>query len=453
MQESKKILLLVSVLLLCTIAVNPQSQLDSLKEALSKTEGKQKVKLLIKIGYFLSSENPKEAIQYLDKAILLADEINYKWSKADALFNKGVALWHLGEIKQSDEYYKQAIPIYEQFHDSSSLIKVFNSQAINYQMRGNVDLAFGTFLHSLDYAKKIGDKSIILNTLLNIGIMYDNSGNFDKCLYYYFEALKYADGDDKASLALLQSYIAEVYLSTKDFTKAEEYLKKAIENSKLSNDTNSLIWAYSSLGEIQLDKKNYKAAENYYKQSLELAQKSEFKLEIIHALTELGKFYNTTNNLALAEKHLDKAALLAGEVKSLNDLVVIYGELSLLNSKNQNYKKAYEYHKQYKLFSDSLFAISNTQQIAELDAKYELKQNEHQTGLLKNENELQKKVINSQKIIALVIAVLSIASIIFIWLLLRNRNKILKANDLLLQKNDEIENQRNERIQKNDVLA
>jgi hypothetical protein len=52
--------------------------------------------------------------------------------------------------------------------------------------------------------------------------MYDNVGNFDKCLSYYLEALKYADGNDKASLALLQSYIAEVYLSTKDFTKAEE---------------------------------------------------------------------------------------------------------------------------------------------------------------------------------------------------------------------------------------
>lgn len=85
--------------------------------------------------------------------------------------------------------------------------------------------------------------------------MYDNVGNFDKCLSYYLEALKYADGNDKASLALLQSYIAEVYLSIKDFTKAEEFLNKAIENSKLSNDTNSLIWAYSSLGEIQLDKK------------------------------------------------------------------------------------------------------------------------------------------------------------------------------------------------------
>jgi tetratricopeptide (TPR) repeat protein len=93
-----------------------------------------------------------------------------------------------------------------------------------------------------------------------------------------YEALQYADDSDKSSLALLQSYIAEVYLSLKNNAKAEEYLEKAIENSTLSNDTNSLIWAYSSLGRIQVDKNNYTAAENYFKKALNLAQKSEFKL-------------------------------------------------------------------------------------------------------------------------------------------------------------------------------
>ncbi|MBK7632471.1 MAG: tetratricopeptide repeat protein [Ignavibacteriales bacterium] len=110
--------------------------------------------MLIKLGYFLSSENPNEAIKYLDEAISLSEKVNSKWSKADALFNKGVALWHLGEINQSDEYYQKAIPIYEEFHDSLSLIKVFNSQAINHQMKGNINLAVENFFHSLDYAKR-----------------------------------------------------------------------------------------------------------------------------------------------------------------------------------------------------------------------------------------------------------------------------------------------------------
>lgn len=430
-----------------------QTQIDSLRQLLPESEGKQKVNLLIKIGYFLSSENPKEAISYLDEAIQLADKTNNEWSKADALFNKGVALWYLGDISKSDSFYAQAISIYEAYNDSLSLIKVFNSQAINHQMRGNVDLAFETFLKSLDYAKKVGDKPTVFNTLLNIGIMYDNNKDFDKCLKYYFEAMQYADVIDKASLALLQSYIAEVYLTLKNNDKAEEYLQKAIENSKLSGDTKSLIWAYSSLGYIQIDRKNFDKAENYFLESLKLARRIDYKLEIIHSLTDLGKFYNQSNNLGLSEKYLSEALSLADQIKSLSDLNIIYRELSLLNAKDQNYKKAYEYHQKYKELSDSLFVISNSEKISEIETRLDLKQKERETELLKHENELQRKIIRSQKIIALIIAILTLTSIIFIWILLRNRNKILKTKNQLLIKHEEINNHRKEISDKNEVLA
>lgn len=455
MQKQNKIFVL-SILILALLFADiniSQTQLDSLKNLLPSKEGKERIKVLIKIGFFLSSENPNEAIKYLDEAIELAEETNNRWNKADALFNKGVALWHLGKIKESDEHYQKAIPLYEQFNDSLSLIKVFNSQAINHQMRGNVDKAFETFLHSLDYAKKIGDNATIFNTLLNIGIMYDNNSNYEKCLYYYDEAMKYAKDADQSSVALLQSYIAEVYLTTKNYIKAEEFLRKAIENAKLSNDSNSMIWAYSSLGKIELEKKNYTKAENYFKESLALALKTEFKLDIIHAYSDLGKYYLTVNDLSKAETHLSSALKLSEEIKSLTDLNIVYGELANLYAKKLDYKKAYEFHQKYKNVSDSLYAISNTQQIAELDAKYELKQTEKQTELLKNENELQKKVINSQKIIALVIAVLAIVSIVLIWVLLRNRTKILKASNELLLKNQEIEKNQKEINEKNQVLA
>lgn len=453
MKKLNTIFYAVCLAIIFIISMYPQVQVDSLKQLLTKSDDKQKLKLLIKIGYFLSSENPTEAIVYLDEAISLADKTNNKWSKADAIFNKGVALWHLGEIDQSDEHYNQAIPIYEQFNDSLSLIKVFNSKAINNQMKGRIDLAFITFTKSLEIAKRIGDKTTILNTLLNIGIMYDNNSDNEKCLKYYFEALQYADDSDNASLALLQSYIAEVYLRIKNIPQAEIYLNKAIKNSKRSNDSKSLIWAYSTLGFIQMDKSNYSTAENYFKNSLKLARNTNFKLEVIHSLINLGRFYNKRNNYSEADKHLNEALNLAEELKSLTDLSAIYGELSKLYFNKQNFKKAYEYHQKYKTFSDSLFAISNNDKIAEIQTKYELGQKEREAELLKSENELQKKVIGSQKIIALIISLLAITFIVFVWILFRNRNKLLKANVLLRNKNEEIENNQKEISEKNEELA
>lgn len=451
MKESlQKVLLIIFI---CSQILFGQSNIDSLKTLLPASQGKEKIKLLVKIGYFLSSENPKEAIKYLDEAIDLAEKTDNKWSLADAYFNKGVALWHLGEITKSDLQYELAIPIYEEVQDSLSLIKVFNSQAINHHIKGNIEQTFKTFFQSLDYAKKVGDRATIVNTLLNIGITYDNNGDYDNCLKYYYEALDGVDENDRATIALLQSYIAEVYLTLKNNLKAEEYLNKAIENAKISDDTNSLIWAYSSLGKIEQEKKNYSLAEKYFKESLSLAEKTDFKLEIIHSLSDLGKFYSATNRLKESETNLQRALILANELKSLSDLNVIYGEMALLYQKKQDYRTAYEYHKKYKTVSDSLFALSNNEKIASLQSKHELKRVERETELLKHENELQKKIINSQKIIALIISLFAIASIIFIWVLLRNRNKILKAKDELLLKHEVIDSNRREISQKNDELA
>ena len=194
-------------------------------------------------------------------------------------------------------------------------------------------------------------------------------------------------------------------------------------------------------------------AEKYFKESLSLAEKTDFKLEIIHSLSDLGKFYSATNRLKESETNFQIALVLASELKSLSDLNVIYGEMALLYKKMLDYRTAYEYHKKYKSVSDSLFALSNNEKIASLQSKHELKRVERETELLKHENELQKKIINSQKIIALIISLFAIASIIFIWVLLRNRNKILKAKDELLLKHEVIDSNRREISQKNDELA
>ncbi|MDY0082694.1 MAG: tetratricopeptide repeat-containing sensor histidine kinase, partial [Ignavibacteriaceae bacterium] len=447
---------LLTILLFLFISsqtVYAQSQLDSLKNLLASAQGKEKIKLLIETGYFLSSENPKEAIKFLDQAIDLAKETNESWSLADAYFNKGVALWHIGEITESDKQYELAIPIYEELNDSISLIKVFNSQAINHHLKGNIEKTFNTFFHSLDYARKVGDRTTIVNTLINIGVTYDNNGDLNNSLKYYYDALELVDEKDKATLALLQSYIAEVYLTLKNHVKAEEYVKKALENSKASNETKSLIWAYSSLGKIELEKKNYNLAEKYFQESLSLSDKTDFKLEIIHSLTDLGRFYSATNKLNESEDYLHRALLLTNELNSLSDLSIIYRELAALYSKKHNYKEAFEYHQKYKTISDSLFTLSNTAQIADLQTKHELKRVESESELLKVENELQKKVINSQKIIALIISIFAVASIIFIWILLRNRSKILKTRNELFVKHEEINIQRKEISQKNLELA
>lgn len=447
-KNSLKIILVFSLLI--TIFAPAQSNIDSLKLLAEKTQGKEKLKLLIKIGYYLSSNNPNEAIAYLDKAINIADETGNKWSKADALFNKGVALWHLGSIKESGDYYNKAKIIYEEFKDTLSLMKVLSSEAINNSMNGEPDLALEKFFKSLAYAKKIGDRSTIFNDLFNLGIIFDNKGEFDKALTHYLLAIQYVD--DKGNLALIQNYIAEIYITQKKYKEAETYLMNAVKNARLSADDNSLVWAYTNLGNLNLTKSNYTEAENYFINGLNLARKTDYKLDIIHSLFELGKFYDKTKNYNQAEKYLLEAYRLSDSINSLQDLSNISGILASIYSTQPNYKQAYDFLKANKQFSDSLFEITNNGKVAEVETKYAVKQKEKEAEVLLKQNTLQKKIIETQELIAIIVSGLGVILLVLVWLLVRSKRKMLIVQNSLIQKNEEIEISRKEINEKNTKL-
>lgn len=433
-----------------SIVIYAQENIDSLIALQSQKDGKERISLLIKIGYYLSSDNPKEAIQYLDEAISLSEKLNLQGRKADALFNKGVALWHLGNIQESENYYIQAKSIYETLNDTLSLIKLYNSEAINYSMRGRSDIALEMFLKSLDYAFRINDRPTIFNTLFNIGIVFDNRGELDKAIEHYHKALQFAD--DKGSKALVENYLAEIYLTRKDLKKAEEFLNSAILNAESSNDINSLIWSYTNLGTLNLEKGNFNEAEKKFLSALELSRKSDYKLDIIHALTELGRFYFKTKKSNLAEEHLLEAFELAKQVNSVQDLSSVTSVLKDVYADLNNYKKAFEFLQLNKQYSDTLQAINQNEKILEIETKYAVKQKEKEAELLKSENELQKKVIETQKIIAILVSILGLVLVILLWLMVRNRKRILAAQKDLLIKNEEIEMSRKEIAAKNREL-
>lgn len=444
------IILFLSASLLTNFRIYAQVNIDSLISLSKVKEGKEKLSLLIKIGYYLSSDNPREAIKYLDEAIFLAEQTNNKLKKADALFNKGVALWHLGNISESEQHYDRAKVIYEEFKDTLSLTKLYNSRAINYSMRGRTDLALEIFFKSLDYAKKFADRPTIFNTLFNIGIVFDNRAELDKALEHYIQSLDYCD--DIAAKALVENYIAEIYLTKNDLLTAEKYLNEAILHAQRSDDSNSLVWSYTNLGNLNFQQNKMDEAEKNFNKALELARKSEYKLDIIHSLTELGKFYYRNKKYKSSEEYLRESLNLAKEVNSLQDLVNITSFLTKIYSETNRFKEAFEYLKLNTEYSDSLQSITQSENIAKLESNYELRQKQKEAELLKSENELQRKVIETQKIIAILVSILGLVLVILLWLMVRNRRRLLSAQKDLLIKNEEIEISRKEIAAKNKEL-
>lgn len=76
---------------------------------------------------------------------------------------------------------------------------------------------------------------------INLGVAYERKGEFKAAIKEYEAAAK------KNPLAHL--YLGNVYFEMKDYERAEEYYKKAIEEDPKSSDAyNNLAWLYYTIG-------------------------------------------------------------------------------------------------------------------------------------------------------------------------------------------------------------
>ena len=82
---------------------------------------------------------------------------------------------------------------------------------------------------SLKIKEEIGDKSGIVQSLLNIGLVYQKKGEYDKALDYYSRSLKiFEELGDKMGMGYSLINIGIVCLKKAVYDKAAEHLEKSI---------------------------------------------------------------------------------------------------------------------------------------------------------------------------------------------------------------------------------
>lgn len=338
----------------------------------------------------------------------------------------------------------------------------------------------------IQYLKKVVDTvkdEDAKGTMLgSIGEYYLDRSEFENFINYKLKAIDYLKLDKKADPLKLNnigvSYlqIADAYNDMKQYEKAVEYCNYSVSYLNKSDGIaflyNSYIEAYVHLGNIDLAKK-------YYSELYETAVDNPILfLNISYANRNMSEYYLGKNRLELADDYADKALHFA--IKSNDEEIemeanVIKGKVLLEQKKylpaierlNQalkfayvydkrsfaevnkklseayaaqnNWKKAYEYHKIYNATNDSLFVESGKQTLANTEAKFQNKSKLQEIKALSAENtihELSIKNAEKQRIY-LISGLFSIAIIGgLLYNQSRNRKRINKKLSFL---NSELE--------------
>jgi len=355
-------------------------------------------------------QNYELAITNLKTSIPYFIQLNNRKMQSFCLHLIGMLYRKISDFNQALDYEFKSLKIAEEMSNDIRISRTCNGIGLIYHTIEKYDEAIKYYQRFYDISEKLGDKSDMADALNNLGIVYKEKKNPDKGLDCYLKSMKiYEELNDTAGLARSYHNIGSIYLYQGNTKKAFDFLVKSLDIDLKLNNKDGIAYSYTGIADIYMATKDYKQA-------------IEFKL--------------------LALKYSNEKTLRCHVFDSLS---VIYSHL-------KDFENAYFFHLKYAELKDSLLNEKNDKQLNEIRIRFEVEKKDHENEALRNDKLNKETTIRLQKIAGIAITLVLIAVIGFAVLLFKSRKKIKTSNELLKQKNIEI-NHRNDEIQiKNAIL-
>jgi len=344
---------------------------DSLQNvANSSVDFSEKIEIYIQISTELINTNLDSAMLYAEKANVLIETLESDSAKAEVFLNLGNVYQARGNFALSLDYL---------FIAQRTLEEIIRSNSSN----------------TYRYQKQL------IDVLSSIGATYFYQGVHEKALEHYEAALGYYEEIRREAPHLhspidkskLFNNLAGVYIRMKEYNRALEYYKTALD--LIGDDTESRLGSslYNNLGICYMEKYDTDMAFYYFQKALDTRKKVGDKRGIAQCYNNIGKNYLYQDQLTNALEYFLLAYKLGREIGnkesirlSLQSLHNIY---YLMGDQDNAYKRLIE----LKGISDSLFNSESVARISrmELDYKFEKQQQFFEIELQRKEAEKDKR--------------------------------------------------------------
>ena len=330
-----------------------------------------RVQALCDLCYTFLSINPDSSIVFGDRAVALADKIDFKKGSASSRSDLGLAYFYKGDlskaislweaacaireklddksgvaalnVKMGAAYFKlgnyekslasqmKALKMFEALHFDNGTAQAMNNVAAVFEMQKQYDKAREYYLRAVAMNIKNKDTIQAASVLINIGNIHYRQNNFDSAAWYWRNALrKLPEGVSPHYESIAYNNLAETYTLDKDYDSAFVMINKAIALRKRTRDYQGLTSSLNNLGRIYFLKKNYSLAEKTFNAALDSASAKELKLEESKILLNLYQLHEKTGDLRKALSEYVRYATLEDSLsnersrKNLDELLVTY---------------------------------------------------------------------------------------------------------------------------------
>ncbi|HHO56755.1 MAG TPA: diguanylate cyclase [Trueperaceae bacterium] len=261
------------------------------------------------------SGNLTKAIEFFDRSLLLANELDLILARAKAFHNLAVAYEGINDFDISLDYYLKAIEIYENANDTKNVYKALQNIGVIHYNLENYDEALNSLLKTVEIYKDSNDKNTRGLAFLNIGRSYHKLNDYKKALDYLEQSIIILEqAGNRPGLSDALAEIGLVYMDMKMFTEAKDYITKSIKSKKALNDAIGLASSHYFLGKLYFEQNQKPKALKTLLKALNLAQKAQAKLLTQDINKELANSYKIIKNYKKAYRHLSEHVKIRAEL-------------------------------------------------------------------------------------------------------------------------------------------
>ncbi len=341
----------------------------------------------------------KDSIRFYAKYIETNAPSSFSAARVLALRLKGIYHEFNEDYQEAIDYYYQSLEEARRLGDNRYQTAALGDLAIMYNQLNQPYKTKDLYQEALRLSWKEKEAFSIFTNALNLGSVYNKLNMPDSALFYLAQAEAIAiQFDGQIELGSLYNNIGNAWFYKKEWDKALRFFKHNFEAHTQQNDIESLWHDCINLADVYIEKNRFDSAKNYLEQCLTLAQQLQSRRKEADTYALYSKYYAAKNE----------------------------------------YKPAYQYMQQWHQLDTALLNAQTLRSVAELQEKFQLRQEDLRNKELLFEIRQEKMRKESFALLAAVVGFLALSAIVISMLLRKNHQHLQKKNELIQQQNEKL---------------
>lgn len=268
-----------------------------------------------------------------------------------------------------------------------------------------------------------------VTTTLGIARVYDAIGDIANERKYVEAAMAICNehsNDTRVNKrqAEVMGYLATVYKIEGRYDTAIDIYKQSMTLAKEQGDNATEMSSLCNMAIALKSNKHYEASLAAYKQALTLTDTVNDLTAYAIINDNMAILFYHMGNYALSESYSEKTLALAQKLNATSISIDAYDNLKNTYQKEGKYKEAFEAFSNWSALKDSIFNQQKSQQIKEMQAKYDLDAKDKEIALQYNQITFNRKV----NLFLIVISFLLLLIGVLAWW---NQRRILHRNRII----------------------